>query len=61
MLNINPNRLMRFSLVFVDLMLILFAYILSFVFAAQITLIEQRNIESFINLIPWILLISVFL
>ncbi|ARK32207.1 sugar transferase [Halalkalibacter krulwichiae] len=58
--NINPNRLLRVSVVLVDVLLILLAYVVSFRVAANFTLIEQRNIDSFVNLLPWILLLGIF-
>ncbi|MDE5415828.1 sugar transferase [Alkalihalobacterium chitinilyticum] len=58
--NINPNRLLRFSIVFVDLILIFVAYVAAFKIASNYTPIVQRNIDSFVNLLPWILLMGVF-
>ncbi|OLO42344.1 sugar transferase [Alkalihalophilus pseudofirmus] len=58
--NINPNRLLRISVVTVDLILILIAYVVAFKIAGNYTLIEQRNIDSFFNLLPWILIVGIF-
>ena len=59
MSNIIPNRTARFFVIAVDVLLILLAYLGAFALASQFTLIEEKNIDAFVNIIPWILLIGI--
>ncbi|GAF64975.1 putative sugar transferase [Bacillus sp. TS-2] len=61
MSNIFPEKTSRFSVILVDILIILFSYMISFVIASNYRVIQERNIEAFISLVPWVLLIGVFL
>ncbi|KGA96523.1 sugar transferase [Alkalihalobacillus alcalophilus ATCC 27647 = CGMCC 1.3604] len=59
--NIFPEKTSRFSVVLVDILIILFSYTISFMIASNYRVIQERNIDAFISLFPWVLLIGVFL
>ncbi|KMK77409.1 sugar transferase [Alkalihalobacillus pseudalcaliphilus] len=61
MSNIFPEKTSRFSIVLVDILIILFSYTISFVIASNYRVIQERNIDAFISLFPWVMLIGVFL
>ncbi|WP_221936783.1 sugar transferase [Alkalicoccobacillus porphyridii] len=55
--NIFPNKFARGFIIAVDLFIIIVAYVLAF--TVRYEQIAPRNIEAFMSVIPWILLISV--
>lgn len=57
MLNIFPNKFARGFTIFIDLFIIIMAYVIAF--TVRYDTIAPRNIEAFMSVIPWILLISV--
>lgn len=57
MLNIFPNKFARGFTICIDLFIIIMAYVLAFTVRYEST--APRNIEAFMSVIPWILLISV--
>lgn len=54
-----PKRTARFVIIIFDLILLLVAYLAAFKLASYYTLIEPRNIEALVSIMPWVLLMAV--
>ncbi|WP_062050275.1 hypothetical protein [Bacillus sp. JCM 19034] len=59
MSNMFPKRTARFVIIIFDLILLLVAYLAAFKLASYYTLIEPRNIEALVSIMPWVLLMAV--
>jgi FlaA1/EpsC-like NDP-sugar epimerase len=54
-----PKRTSRSLIILVDILLILVAYWGAFTLANEYTIIEPRNIDALVSIIPWVLLTAV--
>ncbi|WP_274169692.1 sugar transferase [Halalkalibacter sp. APA_J-10(15)] len=59
MSNMFPKRTSRLFIILIDLSLLMLAYLAAFKLASYHTLIEPRNIEALVSIMPWILLMAV--
>ncbi|MFC0559247.1 sugar transferase [Halalkalibacter alkalisediminis] len=59
MTNMFPKRTSRFMIILVDILLILAAYWGAFTLASQYIIIQPRNIDALIAIIPWVLFTAV--
>ncbi|GAE35795.1 hypothetical protein [Halalkalibacter akibai] len=59
MTNMFPKRTSRFLIILVDILLILAAYWGAFTLASQYIVIQPRNIDALVEIIPWVLLTAV--